>query len=134
MWSLITLILKIYTFSQVLHIELFGQPYPYFWQHFDIVSNYQKCYLRIVQEISPHFHHTFCIHKTYPVTKSIDLDYFDKPDVPRPWSFASVHRLIELAHKMLLALCNEPLWLLYMDAFFKTSIKECCLDIHLPNR
>ena len=39
---------------------------------------------------------------------------------------------MQLAEKVLLALCYESVWLHHIDILFKITIQERCLDIHLP--
>ena len=37
---------------------------------------------------------------------------------------------MQLADKVLLALCYESIWLHYIDILFKITIQERCFDIH----
>ena len=35
---------------------------------------------------------------------------------------------MQLAHKVLLAICYESVWLHHIDALFKIIVQECCFD------
>ena len=45
----------------------------------------------------------------------------------------ALNGFMQLAHKVLLALCYESVWLHNIDVFFKIIVQELCLNIHLPH-